>query len=132
MCTVNRWTRRWLTTALALVLGVACGTSLAEEEEPGDGSASEIVVEAEDFSDQGGGQVTVEERPSPCYVKPPGGAWSTRRELIREEIPFTSYRAMQSVVVPRYSPSNFVPVAWTGLSESWIKLLRVPVPLPGE
>jgi len=67
-----------------------------------------------------------------CYVRPPGAPWSARRELVREEVPFTSYRAMQSVVVPRYSPPNFVPVAWTGLSESWIKLLRVPVPLPAD
>lgn len=73
---------------------------------------------------QGGGTTIA------CYAKPNGGAWSARRELVREEVPFTTYRAMQSVVVPRYSPPNFVPLAWTGLKESYIKLLRVPVPLP--
>jgi hypothetical protein len=30
--------------------------------------------------------------------------------------------------VPRDAPENFVPLAWTGLGESWIKVLRVPVP----
>ncbi|MCK4299180.1 MAG: hypothetical protein KAX80_06590, partial [Planctomycetes bacterium] len=75
---------------------------------------------------QGGGTTIA------CYAKPNGGPWSDRRELAREEVPFTTYRAMQSVVVPRYSPPNFVPLAWTGLKESYVKLLRVPVPLPAS
>ena len=67
-----------------------------------------------------------------CYSKQAGGQWSARRELVREEAPFTTYRAMQSVVVPRESPPNFVPLAWTGLGQTWIKLLRVSVPLPAD
>jgi hypothetical protein len=58
------------------------------------------------------------------------GAWSSR-EIAAEPLPIMfnlrGEEAPACVAVPRSSPPNYAPVAWTCKGQAWVKVLRVPV-----
>jgi hypothetical protein len=60
------------------------------------------------------------------------GRWSAAVDLAQEDQPLSYkhdniYVLRPALVVQRYSPANFVPIAWTCEGQKWIKYLRVPV-----
>jgi hypothetical protein len=48
-----------------------------------------------------------------AYVRGPDGTWSQPRDLAGGTMRLHEYRQMAAVVLPAYSPSGFVPVAWS-------------------
>jgi hypothetical protein len=46
------------------------------------------------------------------------------------EFKIAELRSMPGFSVPRYSPPNFVPLAWSDAEEGVVKFLRVPIPQP--
>lgn len=61
-----------------------------------------------------------------AWQRGPDGRWTGPRELAREEEPLPLDETWAGFVVPRYSPPNFVPIAWAN-GGSWVKVLRAPV-----
>jgi len=62
--------------------------------------------------------------------KAPGGTWTEPRTIATET------EKMAGLAVPQVSPCGdegaFVPVAWSSVSKRWIKVLAVPLSLPGR
>lgn len=57
----------------------------------------------------------------------PEGRWEGPVALV-PEFKMEELRSLPGFSVPRYSPPNFVPLAWCDAAEGVVKLLRVPVP----
>ncbi len=52
-------------------------------------------------------------------VRTPSGRWSAPKDLAGGEITLHEYRQIAAVAVPAYSPSDFVPVAWSDGERIW-------------
>ena len=61
----------------------------------------------------------------------PEGRWEGPVTLV-PEFKIEELRSMSGFSVPRYSPPNFVPLAWGDADEGVVKLLRVPIPQRGR
>ena len=62
-----------------------------------------------------------------CYRRDPRtGKWDKPLQLSKGEVELYIYRAIPALSVPRYSPPNFAPVAWTGSDRKTIYIVKVP------
>ncbi len=61
-----------------------------------------------------------------CYRRGANGQWD-KGVALTEKFNIDEYRALAGYSVPPYSPSNFVPLAYSDADEGRIKLLKVPV-----
>ncbi|MFH1023787.1 MAG: hypothetical protein V1809_10425, partial [Planctomycetota bacterium] len=50
----------------------------------------------------------------------PDGIWTAPFQVVEES------EALENLVMPRSSPPNFIPLAWSPVSGKWVKTLRVP------
>ena len=61
-----------------------------------------------------------------CYRRGANGQWD-KGTALTEKFNIDEYRALAGYSVPPYSPSNFIPLAYSDADEGKIKLLKVPV-----
>jgi hypothetical protein len=61
------------------------------------------------------------------HGRSPEGRWEGPVALV-PEFKIEEMKSLPGFSVPRYSPPNFVPLAWSDAGEGVVKLLRVPVP----
>jgi len=66
-----------------------------------------------------------------CLWRTPQGRWEGPIRLV-PEFKIEELRSMSGFSVPRYSPPNFVPLAWGDADEGVVKFLRVPIPTRGS
>ena len=64
------------------------------------------------------------------WRRSPDGTWASK-EIATEALPicFNVWRdyGARCVAVPKTSPPNYAPVAWTCRGQTWVKVLRVPI-----
>jgi hypothetical protein len=61
------------------------------------------------------------------HWRSPEGRWEGPVTLVPEFM-IDEIKSLPGFSVPRYSPPNFVPLAWSDAGEGVVKLLRVPIP----
>ena len=66
-----------------------------------------------------------------CHWRSPDGTWKGPVVLV-PKFKMHEYRSVPGFSVPRYSPPNFVPLAWSDATEGVVKLMRLPVPGGGR